>query len=75
MKLSEMNNGQRANIVEMDAAGLEQGLLIKLTAMGFVAGSVVEVIRRAPMGKGIQLRLRGSDLCLTPALAARVKVA
>ncbi|WP_298439176.1 FeoA family protein [uncultured Ferrimonas sp.] len=75
MTLSEMKNGQQANIVALDVSGLDTGLLIKLTAMGFVAGSAVEVIRRAPLGRGIQLKLRGSDLCLTPSLASRVKVA
>ncbi|QIZ76021.1 FeoA family protein [Ferrimonas lipolytica] len=75
MTLKEMNDGQVAKIVELDMAGIDSSLLIKLTAMGFVSGSSVEVVRRAPMGKGIQLKLRGSDLCLTSALAERVKVA
>ena len=42
--------------------------------MGLVPGTEVEVIRRAPLGDPIELRLRGFSLALRPAEADDLEV-
>ena len=45
-----------------------------LQYMGLVPGTEVEVIRRAPLGDPIELRLRGFSLALRPAEADDLEV-
>ncbi|MFI3245789.1 MAG: FeoA family protein [Ferrimonas sp.] len=75
MTLAELTCGQPAVVVGLRMEALESNLRIKLMALGFVAGSVIEVVRHAPFGRGLQVKLLGGALCLTPALAHHVMVA
>ena len=43
--------------------------------MGFCCGTIVQVIRRAPFGDPIELRLRGYELCLRHEQASCIRVA
>jgi ferrous iron transport protein A len=42
--------------------------------MGFVPGTVVRVIKRAPFGDPLELQVRGGHISLRAAEAARVEV-
>ena len=46
----------------------------RLTRMGLMSGVEVEVLRRAPLGGPIELRLLDYRLCLRPSLARSITV-
>ncbi len=48
--------------------------LTRLRELGLVPGATVEVIRRAPLGEPIEIRLRGSQLAMRNADAAFIAV-
>ena len=48
--------------------------LTRLRELGLVPGTTVEVIRRAPLGEPIEIRLRGSQLAMRNADAAFIAV-
>jgi Fe2+ transport system protein FeoA len=50
------------------------GISQRLCELGFTAGQVVRVVRRAPLGDPMQVRIRGFDLAVRHAEATRVVV-
>lgn len=56
-----------------DVAGADS-LRLRLLEMGFVPGTVVRVIKRAPFGDPLELQVRGGHISLRAAEAARVEV-
>lgn len=70
MQLSEAVPGQRVTIVAVSqgAAGL------RLEAVGFVAGTAVQVGRRAPMGDPTLYMVRGTQFALRRETAALVEI-
>lgn len=71
MKLSEAGIGEHLRVVEVSGNGRVSK---RLTEMGLVPGVAVSVIRAAPFGDPIQIRLRGYDLALRRSEAAGVIV-
>lgn len=59
--LSELEPGQRGRLLP-PAPGRE--IPRRLRDLGFVPGTVVAVVRRAPLGDPVELELRGYRLCL-----------
>jgi ferrous iron transport protein A len=59
--LSELPVGTRARLCA-PAAGSE--ISRRLGDLGFVPGTVLSVVRRAPLGDPVELDLRGYRLCL-----------
>ena len=59
--LSELLPGQRARLVSPP-----DGQLIgrRLQDLGFVPGTLLEVVRRAPLGDPVEIEIRGYRLCL-----------
>lgn len=47
----------------------------RLADLGFVPGTEVEVVRRAPLGDPVVFRVRGFEVCLRAELADLVEVA
>ncbi|MCW5892237.1 MAG: ferrous iron transport protein A [bacterium] len=47
----------------------------RLEELGFVPGTVVEVVRRAPLGDPIEVDLRGYRVCIRRADAATLRAA
>ncbi|MBO2445231.1 ferrous iron transport protein A [Actinomadura nitritigenes] len=45
----------------------------RLAALGFTPGTVVEVVRRAPLGDPVIYRLKDYEVCLRRAEAARIR--
>ncbi|MBY5991045.1 ferrous iron transport protein A [Ferrimonas balearica] len=74
MTLAEMVNGQKARVAKFQADGLESSTQLKLAAMGLAPGCEVQLIRRAPLGRSIQLKLAGASICLNHQLATQVSV-
>lgn len=52
----------------------EDAVAVRLLEMGFVPGTHVKLVKRAPTGDPLQLQLRGYHLSLRRAEAARVEL-
>ena len=71
MRLDQLQIGKRARI---------QGVfqydhnLERLYAMGLVPGEEVELIRAAPLGDPILVRIMGYELCLRRDCAANIRI-
>ncbi|MGZ4618744.1 MAG: FeoA family protein [Frankiaceae bacterium] len=61
MNLSEMAVGQRARVLAVAMGGADQRRLIEL---GVRSGAMVEVVRRAPFGGPLAIRINGGLLAL-----------
>jgi ferrous iron transport protein A len=60
-KLGELKAGTRAVVRHV---GGDPELLHRLMELGFVPGTTVTLVRRAPMGDPIELRLRGTHFSI-----------
>lgn len=69
--LSELEPGSGGEISEVDTSTPEGRRLMDL---GFVPGTRVSVVRRAPLRDPIEFRLRGTLFCLRRTEADRVRV-
>ena len=70
--LCELPSGARVRLIRID--GGEGDLAVRLASHGFWPGTEITVIRRAPWGDPIQVRLRGLDLALRREEARCVRV-
>lgn len=59
--LNELNPGESAHVVTLDP---RHPLRRRLLELGFVRGARVAVVRRAPMGDPVEVRVNGTDLAL-----------
>lgn len=69
--LSQLQVGQSATVCGIDG---DTAYAQKLAMLGFTPGAIVAVVRNAPMGDPIQVRLRGYDLSLRRKEAAIVRL-
>ena len=67
--LVDLPLGQHAKIVSIDC---ERRLARRLMEMGLLPGTTVRVVRMAPLGDPIELRLRNYSLSLRRAEAAKI---
>ncbi|WP_025820066.1 FeoA family protein [Shewanella marina] len=74
MKLSELSPGDNAVISAVGHIELPQTVKRKLLSMGITPNTRFTMVRKAPMGSGLQLELRGSKLCMRKDLAEIIKV-
>lgn len=59
--LSTLVPGARATVVRIDIPVEQRGRLME---MGLLAGTTVELVRFAPLGDPVEIRLRGYNLSL-----------
>lgn len=69
--LAALGPGQRARICTHPSA---RGVPPRLEELGFVPGTAVEVLRRAPFGDPVELEIRGYRICLRRAELASLCV-
>ena len=74
MKLSELNPGDNAIISAIGQMTLPLTVKRKLLSMGITPNTRFSLIRRAPVGSGVELDLRGSKLCMRHDLANIIEV-
>ncbi|QFU22014.1 ferrous iron transport protein A [Shewanella eurypsychrophilus] len=74
MKLSDLNPGDHATISEVGQLDLPSVVKRKLLSMGITPNTSFHVIRKAPMGSGLELDIRGSRLCMRRDLADIIDV-
>ena len=71
MKLSELKTGQSAIIRVVGGQG---ELRLRFLDMGLIPGTLVTLMKVAPMGDPIEIRLRGYELTLRLDEAAWIEV-
>ncbi len=69
--LCSLAPGERAVVLGVDASAPEAQRLLEL---GFLPGTPIQLVRCAPLGDPIAFSLRGSQICLRRAQAARIRV-
>jgi ferrous iron transport protein A len=69
--LDELAIGHRADVIAVGGPGR---IAMRLLEMGFVPGTRVELVKAAPLGDPLELRIRGYHLSLRRAEAAHVRV-
>ena len=69
--LDRLELGQRARVVDVKGRG---PIRVRLLEMGFVPGVEVALVKRAPLGDPLELRLRGFHVSLRRAEAREVIV-
>ena len=61
VRLTTLLPGQRARVSAPDPGNVIPARLLEL---GFVPGTSLEIVRRAPLGDPVEIELRGYRLCL-----------
>ena len=69
--LADLEPGAGARVAAVDAGSAVGRRLLDL---GFVPGTEVRVVRRAPLGDPVEYELRGYRLCLRRSEALRIRV-
>ncbi len=69
--LNKLGARERARVLNVGGTG---ALKKKLLDMGIVPGSMVEVLRVAPFGDPVEIRIRGYNLSLRKEEAGKVSV-
>ncbi len=69
--LATLQPGQRARVAEVAAGG---GLMLRLLEMGFVPGTPVTLVKKAPFGDPLEFQVRGCHVSLRAAEAAQIAV-
>jgi ferrous iron transport protein A len=69
--LAELEPGERGRVAAVAAEG---DTARRLMDMGLIRGTAVEVVRRAPLGDPIEVRLRGFMLTLRRSEAEQITV-
>ena len=69
--LSELAAGEKGKIVRVEGGG---GIGRRIMDMGAVPGTAIEVIRVAPLGDPIEVKLKSYNLSLRKSEAQRIKI-
>ena len=69
--LADLDPGQSGEIVDVSGGG---DMEIRLLEMGLTPGVRITVVKRAPLGDPLELRVRGYHVSLRRAEAATVQV-
>jgi ferrous iron transport protein A len=70
-RLTELAPGTRALVVGVTSTGAD-ATARRLAALGFTVGTLVDVVRRAPLGDPTIYRLKDYEVCLRRSEAARI---
>ena len=68
--LADLRPGAAARVASVDPCPIGRRLL----DLGFVPGTGVQVVRRAPLGDPVEYELRGYRVCLRRSEALRIRV-
>ncbi|MBR2560322.1 MAG: ferrous iron transport protein A, partial [Firmicutes bacterium] len=71
MVLSELKKGENAKITAVGGEGATRQHFLD---MGVIPGTEIEIVRFAPMGDPVELRLHGYELTMRLADAAEIEV-
>lgn len=68
--LADLQLGARARVTAVHGAG---GLALRLLEMGFVPGTPVALIKKAPFGDPLEFQVRGCHVSLRRAEASQIE--
>lgn len=68
--LADLRLGARARVTAVHGVG---GLPLRLLEMGFVPGTTVALVKRAPFGDPLEFQVRGCHVSLRRAEAAQIE--
>lgn len=71
MKLSELKPGNKAKIISLAP---KSGIKRRLQDMGVLPGEVVEVLKVAPLGDPVEVKIKGYSLSLRKIEAEDIEV-
>lgn len=71
MTMDELTVGQKASVGTIQAP---KQLKRRLMDMGFTKGVEIEVVKMAPMGDPMEVKIRGYNLCLRKAEARAIQI-
>ncbi len=71
MTLDKIKDGEKAVITKVNGAGI---LRCRLLDMGLIPKTPVMIVKRAPMGDPIEIRLRGYELTIRKDEAKNIEV-
>lgn len=74
MLLSQMSMGQQAIMRGLNKQSVSQAQWQQLMSLGLTSGCRIQMVRRAPLGGAVQLRVRGARLCIDNQLAQAIEV-
>ena len=66
-------NGEKGNLIKITALNLEGVMRRRLLDLGFVAGALVEVIRKSPLGDPIAFRVSQTTIALRKEESSRIE--
>ena len=69
MTLADLQLGARARVLDAGGGG---PLALRLLEMGFVPGTAVVLVKRAPFGDPLEFQVRGGHVSLRRAEAAQI---
>lgn len=72
LTLTEVAKGQIAVIVSVD--GADDAVVARLSHLGFLPGTKIKVVRRAPLGDPTIFELRGNQMSLRKRESSIIKV-
>jgi Fe2+ transport system protein FeoA len=70
-RLADLAPGEAGTIARVES---ETGIGRRLLDLGFIPGTLVRVIRRAPLGDPVSFEIRGTRMCLRRSEASRIWV-
>ncbi len=68
--LADLRPGARARVTAVEGGG---GLMLRLLEMGFVPGTVVAMVKAAPLGDPLEFQVRGCHVSLRVAEARCIR--
>ena len=71
MLLSQLENGARAKVLKIY---LSEKIKARLSNIGLTCGVVVEMVRRAPFGDPVEIKLRDFYLAIRALQAQKIEV-
>ncbi|MBU44647.1 MAG: hypothetical protein CMN76_15605 [Spirochaetaceae bacterium] len=69
MTLADLEPGQTGIIHDLDE---NDPFLFRLAELGFVPGETVELLKRAPMGDPLEVKIMDSAMCIRAEQARRI---
>lgn len=69
--LSALSAGERGRVVKIDG---DHAAVQRLMDLGLIRGTTIEVVRRAPLGDPLEVKLRGFMLTLRRSEAEHITV-
>jgi ferrous iron transport protein A len=72
-KIIKLVNGEKGNFIRITSLDLDGVMRRRLLDLGFVAGAIVEVIRKSPLGDPIAFRVSQTTIALRKEESSKIE--